>query len=212
MPDGQLGNSASATFAGRATLRCVRTDEARFRELFEEHYSVVARYVFARGHQAADADDLIAATFEVVWRRMDAVPAGREAVPWLLAVARNCSRNAWRKSRREIELLDELVGSVVEASEAESSDGPELAVVVAALKQLKEIDRELILLVAWDELGPSEAGRVLGLHPVTARARLHRARQRLHALLDPPDPTSLDAVASRTGRTSADDRRELQDA
>jgi hypothetical protein len=47
------------------------SSEARFRGLFDAHYSGVARYVLARGFQAADADDLIAATFEVAWRRLD---------------------------------------------------------------------------------------------------------------------------------------------
>ena len=77
------------------------TREARFRALFDEHYPAVARYVLSRGHQAADADDLIAATFEVAWRRLEKMPAGREALAWLLTVARNHSRNARRRSARE---------------------------------------------------------------------------------------------------------------
>jgi RNA polymerase sigma-70 factor (ECF subfamily) len=82
------------------------SSEARFRELFSDHYPAVARYVLARGFQAADADDLIAATFEVAWRRLDAVPAGESAVPWLLAAARNLARNAERKTKREQSLRD----------------------------------------------------------------------------------------------------------
>jgi len=78
------------------------TRDARFRALFSDHYPAVARYVLARGYQAADADDLIAATFEVAWRRLDAVPPDREAVAWLLTVARNLSRNAYRKTPREL--------------------------------------------------------------------------------------------------------------
>ena len=44
---------------------------------------------------------LIAATFEVAWRRRDAVPDGEEALPWLLSTARNFARNADRKAHRE---------------------------------------------------------------------------------------------------------------
>src|ERR1700761_3549319 len=82
--------------------------ERRFEEIFEAHYRAIARYLRARGHAAADADDLIAGTFEVAWRQLDQLPPGREAVPWLLATARNLSRNAGRKSQRERVFVDGL--------------------------------------------------------------------------------------------------------
>ncbi len=160
------------------------TRDARFRALFSDHYPAVARYVLARGYQAADADDLIAATFEVAWRRLDAVPPDREAVAWLLTVARNLSRNAYRKTQRELAVLDRLASSEPVRTETTGDGRSDWTQVRAALGSLKPLDRDLILLVAWDELTPSEAGEVLGLRPVTARSRLHRARQRLAQLLD----------------------------
>jgi RNA polymerase sigma-70 factor, ECF subfamily len=190
--------------------------DARFRALFDEHYPAVARYVLSRGHQAADADDLIAETFEVAWRRMDAVPSGRTAIPWLLTVARNLSRNARRKSRRELAFIDSLAKTVSASAELQVEDRQELAEVMRALGELKTLDRGLILLVAWDGLTPSEAGRVLGLLPTTARSRLHRARQRLSArfthaqmaAVSPPEgserPTAL--AAHLTSVTNADDQ------
>ena len=160
------------------------TQEARFQALFEEHYRAVARFVRMRGHGSADADDLIAGTFEVAWRQMDKVPEGREALPWLLGVARNLSRNARRKAQREASFVNELSSTTVSWAEMPIEDRAASAEVMGALVQLKPVDRDLILLVAWDELTPSEAGQVLGLRPVTARSRLHRARQRMSALLE----------------------------
>ncbi len=160
------------------------TRDARFRELFRDHYPAVARYVLSRGYQSADADDLIAATFEVAWRRLDGVPPGREAIPWLLTVARNLSRNAYRKTQRELAVLDRLASLEPVRTATTGDDLPDRSQVCAALGSLKPVDRDLILLVAWDELTPSEAGEVLGLRPVTARSRLHRARQRLAQFLD----------------------------
>jgi RNA polymerase sigma factor (sigma-70 family) len=88
------------------------TEEARFQALFDAHYSAIARYFLSRCHRAADVDDLVAATFEVVWRQLDAVPAGDEAVPWLFAVARNHLRNARRKTQREAAFIAELTPTV----------------------------------------------------------------------------------------------------
>jgi RNA polymerase sigma factor (sigma-70 family) len=170
--------------------------EERFQALFEEHYRAVAQFLRTRGHSPADADDLIAGVFEVVWRKMEKVPPGREAVPWLLGIARNLSRNAWRKSQREALFVNDLRATTLPWDELPIQDRAESAEVLAALAQLKPADRDLILLVAWDELTPTEAGQVLGLRPVTARSRLHRARQRLRTLL--PDSAALAAGAVQT--------------
>ncbi len=157
--------------------------DTEFRALFGDHYAAVAKYVLARGYQAADADDLIAGTFEVAWRRLDAVPPGRDAIPWLLTVARNLSHNAHRKARWELSVVDYPESDVAASAEAEADGRAEFVGVLRALRELRPVDRDLILLVAWDELTPPEAGRVLGLRPVAARSRLHRAHQRLAALL-----------------------------
>src|ERR1700684_2207433 len=52
---------------------CVSREE-RFRAAFEEHYRAVARFVRTRGHGSADADDIIAATFDVGSKGMDKGP------------------------------------------------------------------------------------------------------------------------------------------
>ncbi|HEY3552305.1 MAG TPA: sigma factor-like helix-turn-helix DNA-binding protein, partial [Solirubrobacterales bacterium] len=49
---------------------------------------------------------------------------------------------------------------------------------------LNEPDRELLMLVGWEELTPAQAARVLGVTPLAARSRLHRARRRLRARLE----------------------------
>jgi RNA polymerase sigma factor (sigma-70 family) len=185
--------------------------ETRFRALFDEHYRPVARYLLSRGYQAADVDDLIAETFLVAWRRLDVVPAGRDAVPWLLTVARNVSRNAWRKSRRELAFLEELTATMATSTELGAEERDDFVRVVGALGELKTLDRDLILLVAWDGLSPSEAGEVLGLRPVAARTRLHRARKRLQTLLPETapaarwahEPERLAGLAHQIGHLSA---------
>jgi RNA polymerase sigma-70 factor (ECF subfamily) len=185
------------------------TREERFHALFEEHYRAVARFLRTRGHDPADADDLIAGTFEVVWRNMEKVPPGREALPWLLGIARNLSRNARRKSQREASFVNDLTATTLPWDELPIQDREESAVVLAALAQLRPADRDLILLVAWDELTPAQAAQVLGLRPVTARSRLHRARQRLRALLQESPVPSTDAVQTcSSGDVPQEDRHE----
>ena len=58
-----------------------------------------------------------------------------------------------------------------------------------AISRLPERDREVLYLVAWEQLSPAEAAVVLGVSPDAARTRLHRARKRLEAELDIPAST-----------------------
>jgi DNA-directed RNA polymerase specialized sigma24 family protein len=80
-----------------------------------------------------------------------------------------------------------------------------------ALRQLRDVDRDLILLVAWDGLSPSQAGSVLGLRPVTARSRLHRARQRLAALVEDQHSTATPAPAAAPSTAATTQIREERD-
>lgn len=156
------------------------TREARFRELFQTTYSVLARYGRHRGVAGEDLQDLLADTYEVAWRRFDDVPSGDEALPWLIAVARNHLRNHRRRLRRDRGLLGRL-------GPPETTSGPAVPgaedwrVVRQALARLRAVDRELVLLVAWDELSPTQAAAALGITRGAARTRLHRARVRLAA-------------------------------
>jgi len=61
---------------------------------------------------------------------------------------------------------------------------PELdPVLVEALRSLSHLDREALLLVAWEDLTPTQAARSLGINPTAFRVRLLRARRRLRARL-----------------------------
>jgi DNA-directed RNA polymerase specialized sigma24 family protein len=56
--------------------------------------------------------------------------------------------------------------------------------------ELSDEDRELLLLVSWEELSPGEAARVLDISSLAARSRLHRARRRLRTLLEQRESTA----------------------
>jgi RNA polymerase sigma-70 factor (ECF subfamily) len=60
----------------------------------------------------------------------------------------------------------------------------------AALAALGEDYREVVLLVAWEQLTPAEVALALGLPPSTVRSRLHRARLILQRSIDTSDVTN----------------------
>lgn len=157
-------------------------DAARFRALFEATFAPVRRYVHHRGVPASRADDVVAETFLVVWRRLDDVPHD-DPLPWLLAVARNVARNDHRSRHRYEGLVRRQPAPRPVPPPTEPPDPTVTADVRRALDALDEADRELLVLVAWDELTPGQAALVVGCTPGAARVRLHRARRRFAAEL-----------------------------
>lgn len=151
--------------------------DERFRALFREAYPALQRYAHHRGLVGADADDLVADVLTVAWRRLDQVPAD-DPIPWLFAVARNVWRNGLRSGRRRLALLGRLPRPAVVPPPPEPPGH-----VRAALATLGDEDQELLRLVAWDDLTPSQIAVVLGCSPGAARVRIHRARTRLAAAL-----------------------------
>jgi len=153
-------------------------DSVRFRALFDAAYPAVRRYVLYRGVAGGRADDVVAETFLVAWRRLDDVPDD-DPLPWLLAVARNVWLNQRRGDRRFAAVLQRLPLPAHTPSPGEAD--PDLRDVHEALLAIEPDDREILRLVAWDGLSAAQAGEVLGCSPGAARVRLHRARRRLAA-------------------------------
>jgi RNA polymerase sigma-70 factor, ECF subfamily len=154
------------------------TDPARFRTVFEATYPPVRRYVHRRGITGGWADDVIAETFLVAWRRLDDVPHD-DPVPWMLAVARRVWLNHERRERRYGAVVRRLPAPPPAPPPGEPEAVERIRAVRGALAALDPGDQEILRLVAWDGLTPTQAAQVLGCTPVAARVRLHRARRRL---------------------------------
>ena len=154
---------------------------ARFDALFDEHYAPVRAYVARRSSTAGVVDDVLSETFLVAWRRIDSVPA--DGLPWLLGVARRVLANQRRAEARRGALVDRLASMLSRGTIAEPP-GEAFGELGDAIAALSPREREALLLVAWEGLGPQRAARVVGCAPAAFRARLYRARRRLAAQLE----------------------------
>jgi len=154
------------------------TREQRFEDLFRENYGAVRGYALRRAAPEA-AQDVVAETFLVAWRRLDDVPD--DALPWLYGVARRVLANQRRSATRGAALERRLAGA---ENGAESTLDPgetagETELVRQALGRLSDSSREALLLVAWDGLSAARAARAAGCSRPTFAVRLHRARAQL---------------------------------
>jgi RNA polymerase sigma-70 factor (ECF subfamily) len=154
----------------------VLMDKSAFEDMYRQNYSRVLAFALRRTSSSL-ADDVVAATFLVAWRRRGEIVG--DPLPWLFGIARRVLANELRSAGRA-EALANRAGAEVERFEQPL---PELelrnSAVARALGSLGSRDREALVLIAWDELSPEEAARVVGCSAATFRVRLHRARKRL---------------------------------
>jgi RNA polymerase sigma-70 factor (ECF subfamily) len=177
-----------------AGTSCDPHREHRFTALYDEHYHRILGYA-RRRCSADDALDVVAETFTVAWRRLDDVPRDEDqlALYWLYATARRVLANHRRGERRRANLIDALETDASAAARA----GPSIETrgVAAALAQLREDERELLLLVAWEGLEPAAIAEVVHCSRNAARIRVHRARRRFARAL-----AAVDADLKRDAR------------
>lgn len=154
----------------------------RFRMLFDLHARSVLGCAARRVASQPDAADVVAETVLVAWRRLDDVPPGDAARPWLFATARRVLANAGVAiSAAHISPTDYgLTSALVSTNTAPAVEG---VAVRAALARLDEDDRDLILLSAWEGFTPAELAAVTGQPASTVRSRLSRAREHLRLAL-----------------------------
>ncbi|HEX3243095.1 MAG TPA: RNA polymerase sigma factor [Solirubrobacterales bacterium] len=174
--------------------------EVRFSDLYRRHARELLGYALRRSADSDDAADVVAETFLIAWRRLGDVPPGDEARLWLYGTARRVLANQVRGARRRDRLTERLRGELRRRLPARPprEDGP----ILEALAELREADRELLMLIGWEELTPTEAARALDISPLAARTRLHRARRRLRARLaerQPSNPRTAEIEVEEAG-------------
>lgn len=147
-----------------------------FEAVVERHRAAVLAY--ARRRLVADlAEDVVAETFAIAWRKREEIPS--EALVWLYGIARGVVSNQRRSEARRRQLSDRLAlerDSAADDPAGLVADRLELA---HAFDALDESDRELLMLVAWEGLAAKQGAAVLGCSRAAFRVRLHRARKRL---------------------------------
>jgi RNA polymerase sigma-70 factor (ECF subfamily) len=156
----------------------------RLADLHRDHARDILGYALRRTRDPEDAADVVAETFLVAWRRLAEVPLGDEARLWLYGTARHVLANQERGTRRRDRLTERLRDELRQQLPVQPAQ--EGSAFIEALARLGEADRELLMLIGWEELTPAEAAQTLGISPLAARTRLHRARRRLRAQLAKP--------------------------
>jgi RNA polymerase sigma-70 factor (ECF subfamily) len=178
----------SAARTDAALIAASAEDSAAFAGVFDRHWPRIHRYCVSRA--GAAGEDIAAETFRVAFDQRDRFDLAQDdAAPWLYGIATNLVRHWLRGAARGRSAVSRLrrpfegdhADDALDRVEARLL-GPGLA---AALRGLSAADRDALLLHAWAELSYEEIARATNVPLGTVRSRIHRARRRVRAHLDP---------------------------
>ena len=140
---------------------------------------------YARGliGESARADDLVQDTLERVWGKFALWRGHGELRAWTFGIMHNLFIDRLRGQHGSLE--DSAGDALPEvADRATQADRLELHDLDRALQRLPAAQREVLLLVAVEQLSYQETARVVGVPIGTVMSRLSRARERLRAELE----------------------------
>lgn len=179
-------------------------DDQAFSLFFRRHVDAVTRYGFRRCATPEDVADLVGECFLIALQAAGRYrPETDTALPWLFGISRRLVAKQRRRlaSGRRLflkasnvfphftECEEDAVASALDAA----SQRPALE---AALARLSPSEREVLELVAYDGLSPTEAAVTLGITPNAARLRLSRARKTVKFSLAADSLVTYDAEAT----------------
>ncbi len=145
----------------------------RFEHCFDAHYGRIFAFVLRRVRGQDGAEDVVAETFAIAWRRRDRIPD--PALPWLYGIAANVIANQRRASARRQNLDRRLVGEAgIAAPRTDPAelfgDRDELA---GAFARLDEAERALRLRSSPGPFAPDDRLRFRsGAHGFAAHWRV----------------------------------------
>jgi RNA polymerase sigma-70 factor (ECF subfamily) len=145
--------------------------------LYECYAGDVRRFALYLCGDVAMADEITSDTFVRAWMAGDRIhqPTVKS---YLFAIARNAYIDLLRRAARHTQ-LDEKMPDTRISAQTQMEQSAEVSAVLAALQQLPEMDRTVLLMRALDEMPYEEIAETLGIPVVAARVKVHRARVKL---------------------------------
>lgn len=173
--------------AGLLEAVASRRDRQAFAALFAHFAPRLKGYLIRLGASESAAEELVQEAMLTVWRRASTFDRKKSSVStWLFTIARNRRIDVLRRERRpEIDPEDPLlVPDQPRGQDEELGLRQEGAHIRAAIAELPEEQRDLVMLAFYQDLTHSEIAAARDLPLGTVKSRLRLALARLRKAMD----------------------------
>ena len=163
----------------------IERDGSAFAELYDRHVISVYRYIYSLVHDTKQAEDLTAQTFLKAWEAIIGYKErGAPFVAWLLRIGYNLTISYLRSRRQYLELEDTHVDQKLRGNPQDALDqSADEQTIHEAILQLKDEQREVILLRFVEGMDYREVAAKVGKSVPTVRVIQHRALGNLRKIM-----------------------------
>lgn len=167
------------------------------RDELVEHLPAMRAFAISLTRNNAIADDMVQDTLVKAWTNINKFQAGTNMRAWLFTILRNTYYSNRRKSKREVADVDGVFTENL--AEKPAHDGHmQMADFRRALMQLKDEQREALLLVGASGFSYEEAAEMCGVAVGTIKSRTNRARAHLAELLGHDENEAMEMTDDAT--------------
>ena len=167
-----------------ALIEATRSDSQAFAELVVRYQDRLYNYLYRMTGSREDAQDLTQEAFVRVYKALPRFNLEAPFRPWLYKIATNLAINQL-KGRKPAVVLEEYVPSrsMDDSPERQVETHEVQRIIAAAIAELPDTYRPVVLMRHIEELSYDEIGKALDLPVGTVKVRLHRARAALQGKL-----------------------------
>ncbi len=168
-------------------FRIRQGDTEAFGEMYDHFSEKIYRFVYLKLPTGQDAEDITAEVFLKSWQYLREEKKIKNIQAFVYQVARNLVIDFYRRRGTAVESIDENEIVIADRTDLTLEEKMELRsdmeAIEAALRQLKDAYREVIVLHYLNELSLKEVAAVTRKRPGATRVLLHRGMKALKNIL-----------------------------
>lgn len=143
---------------------------------YEQYLPKIYRYIYYRTGHKQTAEDLTSTVFLKAVAHLKTFDFQKSSFStWIYTIARNTLIDHMRTDKKIFDLEQAFDLASDDNLEAEADEAMRLQAVRAAVSKLNDVQKEVVIMRAWDELSHQEIGEILGISEANSKMTYSRA-------------------------------------
>ena len=158
-----------------------------FGRLYDYYLPAIYRFILLKVSQREEAEDLTHQVFLQAWQNIsDFSVKGLPFSSWLYRIARNLVIDRYRKTKPIISIDEEFVSEklIFRPSLSEIDDKQDIARIMSALKKLRDIERDVVIMRFVEDLSTKEISITIKKSEGAIKLIQHRALKKIKTILE----------------------------